>query len=211
MEVIDLDEVFGTAAHDKNKGSSPVLNRKNKKSEYLKKSIIMDIVKFILGIAIVVSCAFLFVEFVGQRTEVNGSSMETTMSDKDSLIVDKISYRFSSPKRFDIIVFPHVGSDNKEVYYIKRIIGMPGETVQISNGTIFINDVPLEEDYGCEVIKEAKLAASPIKLGEDEYFVLGDNRNHSSDSREFGAVGRDIIVGRAIFRIFPINKFGKLK
>lgn len=229
MEVIDLDEVFKTANHDKDNSKKTASNMNNKSYDSRKavsdrnnksydskktvsnKSIITEIARYAFGVVVVVACAFFIVTFIGQRTEVNGSSMESTMSDKDNLIVDKITYRFSSPERFDIVVFPHVGSDNKEVYYIKRIIGLPGETVQISNGTIYINDVPLEENYGREVIKDAKLAASPVKLNENEYFVLGDNRNYSSDSREFGAVSGDIIVGRAVFRIYPFKKFGKLK
>ena len=210
MEIIDLDEVFGTGNYS-DRERRPVLNNRNDKSDNISKKFFIEIAKFVMRVAVVVACAFLIVTFVGQRTQVNGSSMETTLSDKDNLVVDKLSYKFSSPKRFEIVVFPHVGNDNKEVYYIKRVIGLPGETVQISNGTIYINDVPLEENYGCEVMRDGKMASSPIKLADDEYFVLGDNRNHSSDSREFGAVNKDIIVGRAIFRIYPFNKFGKLK
>lgn len=208
MEVIDLDELYCVRNNDTNKSNTPDSNKKNRN---IRKNITNEIFKFVAGVVAVVACALFIVTFVGQRTQVNGSSMESTMSDKDNLIVDKLTYRFFEPKRFDIVVFPHTGNDNKEVYYIKRVIGLPGETVQISNGIIYIDDVPLEENYGLETINESKLAASPIKLDENEYFVLGDNRNHSSDSREFGAIKRDIIVGRAIFRIYPLNKFGKLK
>ena len=102
---------------------------------------------------------------------------------EDNLIVDKITYRFREPERFDIIVFPFEYEDN--TFYIKRIIGLPGETVQIDrDGNIFINGEILEEGYGKEVIQEPGRAYEPITLGEDEYFVLGDNRNNSSDSRD---------------------------
>ena len=106
-----------------------------------------------------------------------------TLSNNDNLIVDKISYRFKDPQRFDIIVFPFQYDEN--VYYIKRIIGLPGETVQIgTDGTIYIDGQVLEEGYGKEVMLSPGRAGEPITLGEDEYFVLGDNRNNSSDSRE---------------------------
>ena len=125
--------------------------------------------------------------------------------------MDKITYRFSDPQRFDIIVFPFRYEDH--VYYIKRIIGLPGETVQITDGDIYIDGEILQESYGREVIKDSGLAAEPIVLGEDEYFVLGDNRNDSTDSRDpsVGVIHRDEIIGRAWLRIWPLDKFGVLK
>ena len=126
--------------------------------------------------------------------------------------VDKITYRFSEPKRFDIIVFPF--QYDTDTYYIKRIIGMPGETVQIDyDGNIYINGSLLEESYGREVIQNPGRAAEPITLGEDEYFVMGDNRNNSSDSRDpsVGNIHRKDIIGRAWVRIWPFSKFGVLK
>ena len=138
--------------------------------------------------------------------------MEPKLSNNDNLIVDKITYRFKDPERYDIIVFPFEYEDN--TYYIKRIIGLPGETVYIDNeGTIFINDTALDEAYGREVIKEPGRAYEPITLGEDEYFVMGDNRNNSTDSRDpsVGNIKRDRIIGRAWLRIWPFNKFGFIK
>ena len=138
-------------------------------------------------------------------------STRTCLDDGDNLIVEKLSYRFSDPKRFDIIVFPPTG---KKEYYIKRIIGLPGETVQIDeNGNIYINGELLEENYGAETIQNPGRAAKPITLGDDEYFVMGDNRNNSKDSRseEVGNVKRSQIIGRAWLRIWPLNKFGLLK
>ncbi len=175
------------------------------------KSIGKEIVSWIVYIAVIFGLTMLIVTFVGQRTQVDGRSMQPTLDDGDNLIVDKISYRFTDPKRFDIIVFPY--QYEAKTYYIKRIIGLPGETVQIVDGTIYINGKVLEENYGKEVMESSGLAAEPITLGEDEYFVLGDNRNNSKDSREpsVGNIKRDDIVGRAWVRIWPLNKIGFLK
>ncbi len=167
---------------------------------------------FILYIAVVFVITYLVINYVGQRTEVIGTSMEYTLSDGDNLIVDKISYRFHEPERFDIIVFPY--QYKEDTYYIKRIIGLPGETVQIGvDGTIYINGEELEESYGREIMKDQGTAAEPIELGKGEYFVLGDNRNASSDSRDpsVGIIKRDDIIGRAWLRIYPFSKFGFVK
>lgn len=165
---------------------------------------------YILGVLLI---TWILVAFVIQRTGVDGSSMETTLSDGDNLFVDKLSYRFRDPERFDIIVFPP-RYDN-EIYFIKRIIGLPGETVRIDDaGNIYINDELLQESYGREVIRPENvgIASEPITLGEDEYFVMGDNRNNSRDSRSeaVGNIRRDEILGRAWIRIWPLNKFGIL-
>ena len=165
-------------------------------------------------ILIVLILTFLLINYVGQRTVVDGESMETTLSNGDNLIVDKISYRFKDPQRFDIIVFPYKYKEN--TFYIKRIIGLPGETVQIDiDGNIYINGELLSESYGREIIRSDMIgrAGEPIVLGEDEYFVLGDNRNNSSDSRteSVGNIKRKDIVGRAWLRLWPFNKFGILK
>jgi len=172
------------------------------------KKFLKDVLGTGLYLLVVLLITYLIILYVGQRTEVSGSSMEPTLSDGDNLIVDKISYRFKEPERFDIIVFPF--QYQKDTFYIKRIIGLPGETVQIDeDGNIYINGEILEESYGREVIDADKLgiAAEPITLGEDEYFVLGDNRNHSSDSRvrEVGNIKKDQIVGKAWVRIWPIS------
>ncbi len=164
---------------------------------------------YFLGVILV---SFFIIKFVAQRTEVIGNSMNTTLSDGDNLILNKISYRFHDPERFDIVVFPFRHEKGKN--YIKRIIGLPGETVHINKeGTIYINDEPLEESYGLEVIKNPGNAYEPITLGEGEYFVLGDNRNNSEDSRfdEVGIVHREEILGKVWIRIYPFNSFGKVE
>lgn len=170
-----------------------------------------EILSFLLYVVVVVGITFLIIHYVGQRTYVSGSSMENTLSDGDNLIVDKITYRFSDPKRYDIIVFPYQYEEN--TYFIKRIIGLPGETVQIVDGIIYIDGEALQESYGREVMKNSGLAADPVTLGEDEYFVLGDNRNDSTDSRgpSVGKIPRDRIIGRAWVRIWPLSKIGILR
>ena len=166
---------------------------------------------WLLYLLVIMGLSFLIITFVGQRSRVDGSSMETTLSDGDNLIVDKISYRFRDPKRYEIIVFPYQYKEN--TYYIKRIIGLPGETVQVKDGYVYINGEQLDEHHGNELMVDPGTAAEPITLGEDEYFVLGDNRNHSSDSREetVGVINRDNLVGRAWIRIWPFSKFGVIK
>lgn len=164
---------------------------------------------YLLG---VLCLTWLVITFVGQRTEVDGSSMEPMLSHGDNLIVDKITYRFSDPKRFDIIVFPFKLEAN--TYYIKRIIGLPGETVQIDEeGNIYVDGEVLEEYYGKEVIANPGRAYEPVELGEEEYFVLGDNRNNSLDGRDpsVGNIKRENIIGRAWLRIWPLDKFGFIK
>lgn len=164
---------------------------------------------YLLGILIL---TFLVIQFVGQRTVVQGTSMENTLMDGDNLIVDKLTYRFHEPKRFDVVVFPY--QQGKNTYYIKRVIGLPGDSVRIDEvGDIYINDEKLAEGYGKEVILDPGMAADTVFLGSDEYFVLGDNRNASADSRDpsVGVIKRDRIIGRAWLRIYPFSSFGFIK
>lgn len=169
-----------------------------------------ELLGWVLYVAIIIGVTYLIITYVGQRTRVSGESMEATLQNGDNLIVDKISYRFRDPERFEIIVFPYRYGEN--TYYIKRIIGMPGETVQVKEGYIYINGERLNEQYGLEVIDADKygMAAEPIQLGEDEYFVMGDNRNHSSDSRaqDVGLISKEDMIGRAWVRIWPLDNFG---
>ena len=169
-----------------------------------------EILSWIWSLLIVAAVAAFILIFLGQRTRVEGSSMYPTLEDKDNLIADKLSYRFNEPERFDIVVFPY--KYKKHTHYIKRIIGLPGETVQIKDGKIYIDGELLDENYGAETINDPGRAAEPIVLGEDEYFVMGDNRNHSSDSRyeDVGNIKKSDLTGRAWVRIFPFRKFGNL-
>lgn len=176
------------------------------------KKILREAAHLIFYAAFVVLLTFFVVEYVGQRTRVSGSSMEPSLEDGDNLIVDKLSYRFRAPKRFEVIVFPSEIEEGK--FYIKRIIGLPGETVRIDReGIIYIDGEELPESYGLEVIENPGTALYETALEEGEYFVLGDNRNHSMDSRDenVGVILRDKIVGRAWLRIYPFNKFGWIR
>ena len=166
------------------------------------------VMRTVLHVLICVSAALvlalLITRFVANHTSVEGSSMETTLANGDQLIVEKVSYYIHAPERFDVVVFPH--GDN--VNYIKRIIGLPGERVQIQDGYIYINGKLLDENYGREEIEDPGLATQEIQLGTDEYFVLGDNRNASIDSRksEVGTIHRSDIKGKAWLRIYPLER-----
>lgn len=172
------------------------------------KEIIKELSGWLLYIVLIIALTWTVVTFAGQRTEVSGSSMETTLSDKDQLIVDKMTYRFRDPKRYDIVVFPYQYQDN--TYYINRIIGLPGETVQILSGMVYIDGMRLDEHYGNELMENPGIAEEPLILGEDEYFVLGDNRNNSSDSRasDVGLIHRKDLIGRAWIRVWPLSQIG---
>lgn len=168
------------------------------------KNILKEILSTSIYILVVLVITFLIVKYVAVRTEVIGPSMEPTLHSEDNLIVEKVSYRFHEPERFDVIVFPFRYAER--TYYIKRIIGLPGETIQIDeNGNIYINGEVLKENYGKEVIKSPGLASEPILLGQNEYFVLGDNRNDSADSRDpsVGNIYRKDIIGKAWIRFWP--------
>lgn len=174
-----------------------------------KSAIIKDLITYAI---IFIVCLYILPTFVIQKTIVDGPSMENTLHNGDQLMVEKISYRLDDLKRFDIVVFYPYGRKQKE-YYVKRVIGLPGETVQIKGKDIYINNKKLTENYGKEPITDAGIAAKPLKLAEDEYFVMGDNREVSFDSRyaEVGPVKKENIGGKVILRIWPLNKFGLLE
>ena len=177
-----------------------------------KPNVMRELLGMLVYVGIVLAITFLIITFVGQRTHVSGESMENTLDDGDQLIVDKLTYRFHDPERFDIIVFPFRYKDN--TYYIKRIIGMPGETVQIKDGYVYIDGERLLSDiYGNELIKDPQTAADPITLKENEYFVMGDNRNHSMDSRDpsVGVLTKEDLIGRAWVRIYPFDNIGVIR
>lgn len=196
------------------------------KKKSLGKRILSGGMELLLYVMIAVVCVFVVPRYVVQRTQVSGPSMESTLQDKDNILVEKLSYRFGDPQRFDIIVFYHFydedyrDKDDEDCYdfYVKRIIGLPGEKVQIipdeedDKCTIYINDEPLEEYYGKDPITYQGVASEPIVLDEGEYFVLGDNRAVSQDSRyeEVGNIKKEDIVGKAWLRIYPFSKFGFL-
>lgn len=176
-----------------------------------KKNIFKEIISWIFYLAVFCGAVFLIVQYVGERTVVIGDSMYPSLEDGDNLIVDKISYRFTNPDRFDIVVFPF--RYQEDTFYIKRVIALPGETIQIREGSVYINGSILDDPYKYEEIRSSGLASEPLTLGQDEYFVLGDNRNSSADSREpsVGTVSGEDIIGRAVFRIWPARGVGFLR
>lgn len=179
------------------------------KVEEKKESWMKEIVNMILYIGVVIGLAILLNKFVIQKVEVDGHSMDYTLANQQQLIVEKVSYHFSDPDRFDIIVF-HPEGMSSETLYIKRIIGLPGETIQIIDGKVYIDGEVLEDPYARETMIEAGIAEDPVQIGKNQYFVLGDNRNGSEDSRKIGLVEKDSISGRAVLRLWPIDKFGLL-
>ncbi|MBR1866692.1 MAG: signal peptidase I [Lachnospiraceae bacterium] len=187
-------------------------DKKEEQQEKAEVNIGKEVLEMVLYIAVVAVLVWTIHTFVGERTTVDGRSMYDTLADGDSLWLDKLSYRFHDPERFDIVVFPVPD----EGYYIKRIIGLPGETIRIDEqGVIYINDQPLDESYGYETIAPDEIgrAGQGVVLGEDEYFVMGDNRNHSLDSRteEVGSISRDRLRGKAVLRMWPLSSFGKIE
>ena len=140
-------------------------------------------------------CWVLFFE----KARVYGHSMEPVLKDGQTVLVDKLAYRLGEPERFDVIVFRDRREEGR--YYMKRSVGLPGETVQIADGRVTIDGVLLEEPSEREEIRDARRASEPVVLGQAEYFVLGDNRNGSSDSRDsdIGNVSAEQIIGRVVF------------
>lgn len=175
------------------------------RKEKMKPSTWKEIFSYIFLMFMVSFLALVIVLMFGMRTSVIGVSMEPTLCNSQEVFINKISYLLFSPGRGDVIVFRPNGNENAH-YYVKRVIGLPGETVQIKGGQIYIDGEKLE-DYTFDKIENEGLAETPYLLGEDEYFVLGDNRNNSEDSRSgnIGAVHRDYIVGRAWFCLAKEN------
>lgn len=185
----------------------------NKVAPNKKKKIITFILNLVIYGLIIYTCLFLVPEYVLQKTQVEGPSMENTLHNGDYLMVEKISYHFDSLKRYDIIVFYPFGRGFKDEYYVKRVIALPGETIQIKGEDIYINGEVIEENYGKDPITYAGIAEQELTLGEEEYFVMGDNREVSFDSRyeEVGVVPKENIGGKAILRVWPLKKIGIIK
>lgn len=172
-------------------------------------SALASLLEFMKTVAIIVIIAFFVRFYLVQPFVVEGSSMEPNFHNGQYLLVDKISYRMHDIKRGDVIVFhpPNRPSLN----YIKRVIALPGDKIEIKNGQIFVNNVALDEPYirdGQTTVRYSPVANLSQVLGKDEYFVLGDNRDHSSDSREIGSIPKENIIGRAWLVVFPVQNFG---
>ncbi len=175
------------------------------------KKVIFQIFRFIIETAIVIAIAYALVVYTVEQTDMLGSSMETTLYDQDTILINKLAYIRNQPKRFDVIVFKQSG-DEHSFYDIKRIIGLPGETVQIIDGFVYINGDLLDEPLEVEPMRLSGFAEEPIVLDDDEYFVLGDNRNNSEDSRfaNIGNIVYDDIIGTAFVRLNGFKMINKL-
>lgn len=166
----------------------------DEKKELVKKNYIKEFLPYFIVILVVV-----FVKmFVVSPIRVNGASMNPTLNDKDIMILNEISYGFSDIVRFDIVV---VKEENE--YLIKRIIGLPGEKIEYKDNKLYIDGKYVKEDF-----KHMETMDFSTTLGEDEYFIMGDNRTNSTDSRIFGPISRDEIIGKTSLTILPISRFG---
>lgn len=181
----------------------------SKKPKY--KKYIKALLLWIIEIALVILAAYLIIEYAVEKTTMMGVSMNTTLNDGEKIIINKLAYIKGEPERFDVIVFSQSKSGHG-YYNIKRVIGLPGETVEIVNGEVYINGVKLQEEIEVEAMRVAGLADDAILLGENEFFVLGDNRNYSEDSRfaNIGIVVRNDIIGKAWIRLEPFSIIDKI-
>ncbi len=182
------------------------MNNENKSESMNPKEMLRELIIYAL---IIVICVSVVPKYVIQRTIITGHSMENSLQDQDNVLVEKLFFRLSDPKRFEVVMFYPYGVEEED-YYVKRVIGLPGETIQIVGDDIYIDGELLEEDYGKQAITYQGIAEEPLTLGADEYFLMGDNRKVSFDSRyeEVGPVKRELIAGKAVIRIWPLNQFG---
>ena len=184
----------------------------NRRKKDVNFPLLKEIFSWIIEIAIVLMMAFVLVYFIGMRTSVVGQSMSETLENGDQILVNRFMYKVIGPKANDVIVFLPNGNE-KSHYYVKRVIGVPGDTVQIKDGRIYVNGTEFTEKVDVASIEDAGLAADAVTLGDDEYFVLGDNRNNSEDSRyaNIGNIKREYIIGKAWFEISTGDRFGFIK
>lgn len=148
--------------------------------------------------------------FVAEARYIPSSSMEPTLQINDRLIIEKLSYKFRDPERGDVVVFSPTAKLREENFkdaFIKRVIGLPGDKVEVHKGTVFINGQALSEDY---IAEKPNYDFGPVTVPPDQYLVLGDNRNNSYDSHFWGFVPRDNLIGRAVVRFWPPNRLGEI-
>lgn len=176
------------------------------------KRFIAGVFDFLQGIVVVLAILVMIYLFIVSPQEINGASMEPNFHNGEYILTNKVLYKFREPIRGDVVIFK--SPRNKEIDYIKRIIGLPGETVSLKKNKLYVNNQPVEEPYlspGVTIFGGAFLqeGASTV-VPEGQYFVCGDNRPHSSDSREFGPIAKEDFIGVAFLRYFPFNQAGIL-
>ena len=167
----------------------------------IKSPIILCVAGFVLLILIIVVMNIMTRQFI-----VDGFSMSPALESGQYLAVNRLAYQSNLPERGDLVVFRSLETSGRDV--VKRVIALPGETVEFRSAQVHINGELLDEPYLLEPCDSNNCPDSIWQLGEDEYFVMGDNRNHSSDSRFFGAIDADIIIGEVMLRYFPFSEFG---
>ncbi len=172
------------------------------KEKKLNKAMIREIFSTLFYTLVAVLLAFVLVYSVGMKVSMIGVSMEPVLFNGQEVLINKFIYNIMSPDRGDVVAFLPNGNKNSH-YYLKRVVGLPGETVQIIGGYVYINGEPLAEDESYDKIADPGMAENEIILGNDEYFVLGDNRNNSEDSRSgnIGAIKKETIAGKAWFHL----------
>ena len=184
----------------------------NRRKKNVNIPLVKEIVAWIVEIAIVLAIAFVFVFFFGMRTSVVGQSMAETLDNGDQILVNRFIYKVVGPKANDVVVFLPNGNE-KSHYYVKRVVGVPGDTIQLKDGKVYIQCAEADAKIDVSAIEDAGLAADAITLEEDEYFVLGDNRNNSEDSRyaNIGNIKREYLVGKAWFVLTTGDRFGFIR
>ena len=168
-----------------------------------------EVMSWVIECAIVIFIAYTLVTFFGCRTTVVGNAMNDTLTNEEQILVNRFIYNVSSPKQGDVIAFLPNGNE-KSHYYVRRVIACPGDTIQIKEGVVYVNGEAYQEKITVASIEDAGVASEEIKLGDDEYFVLGDDRNNSEDSRlaNIGNVKKSYIIGKAWFYFKSIGNMG---